>query len=117
MVDLSACVRFYESLGLTHRVQSAPAGSPGPDRHSLHFGSQKLNIHIKGSELEPKATTVQVGSGDLCFVVDESVDEVLANLKKADVEVLEGEKVVDRTGALGTIRSVYVRDPDGNLVE
>ena len=60
---------------------------------------------------------VQPGSGDLCFLIEDSVDDVLTRLKENGVPVLEGSKVVDRTGAQGKIRSVYVRDPDGNLVE
>ena len=61
--------------------------------------------------------TVQPGSGDLCFLIEDDIDRVLARLKDQNIEVLEGGKVVDRTGAQGRIRSVYVRDPDGNLVE
>lgn len=65
----------------------------------------------------PKAGTVQPGSADLCFLVQDSVDEVLERLKNKGQDVLEGGKVVDRTGARGKLRSVYIRDPDDNLVE
>lgn len=85
--------------------------------HALLFGSQKINLHQHGKEFEPKAQFVQPGSGDLCFLTDKPIEEVLSALKADQVEVLEGGKVVDRTGAVGNLRSVYVRDPDENLIE
>jgi hypothetical protein len=76
-----------------------------------------MNLHERGKEFEPKAQNVQVGSGDLCFLVEDKVDDVLKRLHKEGTEVLEGGQVVERTGARGKLRSVYIRDPDGNLVE
>lgn len=98
--DLAATVAFYERLGMAH-VEFAEG------RHALQFGSQKINLHVAGAELEPRAAVATPGSADLCFLVDE--------LDPAGLEVIEGP--VDRAGATGTIRSIYVRDPDGNLVE
>jgi catechol 2,3-dioxygenase-like lactoylglutathione lyase family enzyme len=98
--DLDATIAFYERLGMRH-VEF------GNGRYALHFGSQKLNLHLAGHELEPKAERPTPGSADLCFLVDK--------LDVDGLEVIEGP--VERTGATGTIRSVYVRDPDGNLVE
>jgi catechol 2,3-dioxygenase-like lactoylglutathione lyase family enzyme len=98
--DLDATIAFYERLGMQHVVFDA-------DRHALAVGSQKLNLHVAGHEFEPKAAVPTPGSADLCFLVDE--------LDPAGLDVIEGP--VERTGATGTIRSVYVRDPDGNLVE
>jgi catechol 2,3-dioxygenase-like lactoylglutathione lyase family enzyme len=86
-------------------------------RHALLYGQSKINLHEKGKEFEPKAENVQVGSGDLCFLVEDKVDDVLQKLKQGGMEVLEGGEVVERTGARGKLRSVYIRDPDGNLVE
>lgn len=93
---------------------SPPSAQP---RHALLFGNSKINLHESGKEFEPKAENVQPGSGDLCFIVDDKVDDVLSELRKSGTEVLEGGKVVERTGAKGNIRSVYIRDPDGNLIE
>ncbi|KAJ5093325.1 hypothetical protein N7456_009186 [Penicillium angulare] len=110
-------VAFYTThLGMRHEVFASPA-SPTIQRHALIFGSQKINLHQSGKEFEPKAQNVMPGSGDLCFLTDDNVEKVLRAFQEAKIEVLEGAKVVDRTGAAGKIRSVYVRDPDGNLIE
>lgn len=96
-----------------------PSSDPTVQRHALKFGTQKINLHQKGKEFEPKAQTALPGTADLCFLVEEdsSLEDLVKGFQKEGVEVLEGEKVVDRTGANGPIRSVYVRDPDGNLIE
>lgn len=112
--DLEASIGFYERfLGMKHTSFT----SGGVERHALAFGSQKINLHVSGKEFEPKAEIVQPGSGDLCFLMPDDVDEVLQRLKAEGVTVLEGGQVVDRTGARGKLRSVYIRDPDGNLLE
>ncbi|KAH6657199.1 Glyoxalase/Bleomycin resistance protein/Dihydroxybiphenyl dioxygenase [Truncatella angustata] len=112
--DLEATVKFYECvLGMKHTSFT----SGGQERHALVFGQQKINLHISGKEFEPKAQIVQPGSGDLCFLVEDNVDEVARKLHENKIEVLEGGGVVNRTGARSKLRSVYVRDPDGNLVE
>ena len=98
--DLDATIAFYERIGMRHVVFDG-------GRHALAFGTQKLNLHVAGREFEPKAADPTPGSADLCFLVDE--------LDPAGLDVVEGP--VERAGATGRIRSVYVRDPDGNLVE
>ena len=84
-------------------------------RRSLHFGSQKINLHKAGEEFEPKAASPTVGSGDLCFIAAVPLDDVIDHLERNSIAIIEGP--VARTGATGPIRSVYLRDPDGNLVE
>ncbi len=81
------------------------------------FGNQKVNLHRASSPWEPHAARPEPGSADLCFLTDDPVDKVLDQLEAHKIEVLEGSKVVERVGAAGRLRSVYVRDPDGNLVE
>jgi catechol 2,3-dioxygenase-like lactoylglutathione lyase family enzyme len=98
--DLGATIAFYEGLGMTHEVF-------GDERHALRFGRQKINLHESGHEFEPHAARPLPGSADLCFLVDE--------LDIAGLDVVEGP--VEREGAAGRLTSVYVRDPDGNLVE
>jgi catechol 2,3-dioxygenase-like lactoylglutathione lyase family enzyme len=98
--DLDATIAFYERLGMRHVVF-------GDGRHALAFGSQKLNLHVAGHEFEPKAAAPTPGSADLCFLVDA--------LDAGGLHVIDGP--VERAGATGRIRSVYLRDPDGNLVE
>ena len=108
VADMETSVRFYtEVLGMQELTFEG--------RTALAFGTSKINLHQAGREFEPKAQAPTPGSGDVCLVVDDSLDDVVAELAEAGVEIEEGP--VDRTGALGTIRSVYLRDPDANLVE
>src|SRR5882672_3935218 len=87
----------------------------GQGRKALAFGSQKINLHQQGREFEPKAHRPAPGSGDFCLITSVALPEVVAHLKACDVDLIEGP--VKRTGAIGTLLSVYFRDPDLNLVE
>ena len=87
----------------------------GDNRKALTFGNQKINLHQKGNEFEPKAEHPTSGSADLCFIAETNIGEVLEELKLKNIEIVEG--IVERTGALGKIKSVYFRDPDLNLIE
>ncbi|NJL95211.1 MAG: VOC family protein [Anaerolineae bacterium] len=87
----------------------------GEGRHALHFGPHKINLHVAGQEFEPKAATPQPGSADLCFVVSTPLEAVLEHLAALQVPVELGP--VPRTGAQAPLRSIYLRDPDGNLIE
>ncbi|MDR6518675.1 VOC family protein [Variovorax atrisoli] len=104
-----ACIRFYvDVMGMS--LESFGAG-----RKAFRFGNQKINLHVKGHEFEPKAQLPTPGSLDLCFIASVPLDEVIARLARQGVPILEGP--VMRTGATSRIRSVYVRDPDLNLIE
>nr|WP_204566018.1 VOC family protein [Citrobacter braakii] len=104
-----ACVRFYvELLGM--RLETFTQG-----RKAFVFGNQKINLHIRGKEFEPKAYAPTPGALDLCFITTRALDEVIATFQMHGVDIVEGP--VARTGAMGPIRSVYVRDPDLNLIE
>ena len=85
----------------------------GPGRVALRFGDQKINLHEVGREFEPKAVQPTAGSGDLCFIV-RNFDAVAGHLAASGVEIIDQGP---RSGALGEIRSIYFRDPDGNLIE
>jgi catechol 2,3-dioxygenase-like lactoylglutathione lyase family enzyme len=87
----------------------------GQGRKALRFGQQKINLHEAGHEFEPKAAQPTPGSGDFCLISATPLDAVLAHLQTYGVAVVEGP--VPRTGAVGGLRSVYIRDPDGNLIE
>ena len=82
---------------------------------AFRFGNQKINLHVKGREFEPKAHLPVPGALDLCFIASVPLDEVMARLAARGLEVIEGP--VLRTGATSRIRSVYLRDPDLNLIE
>ena len=84
-------------------------------RKALKFGLQKINLHVRGQEFEPKAHVPVPGALDLCFIASVPLQEVMARLNAAAWPILEGP--VMRTGATQKIRSVYVRDPDLNLIE
>jgi catechol 2,3-dioxygenase-like lactoylglutathione lyase family enzyme len=108
------CVHFYTQV-LGMRLESFVGGTPPVERKAFKFGTQKINLHVKGREFEPKAHTPVPGALDLCFIAAVPLDEVVARLNAAAVPIVEGP--VMRTGATGPIRSVYVRDPDLNLIE
>ncbi|MDU9395367.1 MULTISPECIES: VOC family protein [Pseudomonadaceae] len=109
VADIPRTVDFYQRvLGMRHEVF-------GEGRSALAFGQQKLNLHQAGREFEPKAAHPLPGAIDLCLVTTWPLERLLAHLAAEGVAVEEGP--VRRTGALGPIESVYVRDPDGNLIE
>lgn len=107
--DKDACIHFYtEVLGMKMERFSQ-------DRIAFHFGSQKINLHEWGREFEPRAHVAAPGTLDLCFIASVPLEEVIRKLKSSKIKIIEGP--VAKTGALGPMRSVYVRDPDLNLVE
>ena len=87
----------------------------GNDRKALQFGRQKINLHERGKEFDPKAANPTPGSGDLCFITETPLSQVMEHIRSCGVEIIEGP--VRRTGAVGPIESIYLRDPDGNLIE
>ncbi|HEY1721937.1 MAG TPA: VOC family protein [Magnetospirillaceae bacterium] len=110
--DIDVTCAFYtRALGM--RVETF--GETAAKRTALVFGLQKFNLHRAGHEFEPKAKTPTPGSADLCLITETPMGDVIAHLKACNVAIEEGP--VPRTGAIGTLRSVYVRDPDQNLIE
>jgi catechol 2,3-dioxygenase-like lactoylglutathione lyase family enzyme len=110
--DLTACVRFYtEVLGMKlERFRT-----PTEERLALRFDNQKINLHEWGKEFAPRAHVAVPGSLDLCFIAAVPLADVIAKLNQLQVKIIEGP--VAKTGAVSKLRSVYVRDPDLNLVE
>ena len=111
--DIGATVQFYtQALGMRVEMFTAKDGS---HRHALNFGPQKINLHLAGAEFEPKAQRATPGSADLCFLTDTPLAQWQTHLAALNIAVLEGP--IARTGATGPILSIYLRDPDGNLIE
>jgi catechol 2,3-dioxygenase-like lactoylglutathione lyase family enzyme len=108
-INLEACKDFYV------RVMGMRLETFGNGRLAFRFGNQKINVHVRGHEFEPKAHLPVPGALDLCFIASTALDAVVAHLQAEQWPIIEGP--VQRTGATGLIRSVYVRDPDLNLIE
>ncbi|MCR9124633.1 MAG: VOC family protein [Rhodobacteraceae bacterium] len=111
--DPARTCAFYETaLGMRH---DSFTGADGTRRDALFFGAQKINLHRHGAEYEPKAQTAAPGTADLCFLTDADPAAWQAHLAATGVAVESGP--VARSGATGPIVSLYLRDPDGNLIE
>ena len=108
------CIDFYTRV-LGMQLESFIGGTPPAERKAFKFGNQKINLHIKGKEFEPKAKIPTPGALDLCFIADRPLTEAISKLEKESWPIVEGPVV--RTGATAKINSVYIRDPDQNLIE
>ena len=107
--DIDATVTFYtQVLGMKKEVFKE-------SRVALKYGNQKINLHLLGNEFEPKAQNVKEGSADLCFIIDTPIFEAKKYIESLNIKIIEG--IVNRTGANGEIQSIYLRDPDMNLIE
>lgn len=104
---IKVCLDFYQKLGFTPKE--------GDGRYELFAGDFKINVHILGHELSPHAQNVQTGSADLCFEIDGSIEQYKKDIEANGIEILLG--IVTRAGARGTMQSIYLRDPDQNLLE
>ncbi|MEG1567415.1 MAG: VOC family protein [Anaerovoracaceae bacterium] len=104
---LTECIKFYQALGFR--------SEEGDGRYELFSGNFKINVHIKGHELEPKAKNVKTGSADFCFEIEGNIDKCKEELMQKAIEIELG--IVTRQGVRGRMKSLYLRDPDGNLVE
>jgi catechol 2,3-dioxygenase-like lactoylglutathione lyase family enzyme len=110
--DKQACIRFYtKALGM----ELISFRTANEERLALKFGKQKINLHEWGNEFDPKAHVPVPGALDLCFIASVPLEEVVARLQKENIKILQGP--VMKTGATSKIRSVYIRDPDLNLIE
>lgn len=107
--DIGVTIGFYQTV-----LAMAPV-TFGSGRKALTFGQSKINLHPADAPIVPHANHPVPGSADLCFITSESIESVIDHLRNCGVPVEDGP--VPRTGALGPITSVYLRDPDGNLIE
>ncbi len=107
--NIDATIAFYSN------VLGMQLVTFGGGRKALRFGSMKINLHQQGKEFEPRALHPTPGSADLCFITSLPIQQVINHLAACNVPVIEGP--VRRTGATGSLMSVYFRDPDQNLIE
>ena len=110
----ASCVDFYTRI-MGMSLESFVGGMPPVARKAFKYGNQKINLHVKGKEFDPRAHLPVPGSLDLCFIASVPLELVIAKLNAEAWPILDGP--VMRTGATQKIRSVYVRDPDLNLIE
>lgn len=113
VADIAVTIGFYQDVLGMDAERFTPVD--GSERWALKFGRQKINLHQVGVEFEPKAARAATGSADLCFLTEEAIADWQAHLAVQGVAVIEGP--VQRTGANGAIVSIYLRDPDENLLE
>lgn len=109
VADIETTVEFYT------KVLGMKPETFGEGRRALTFGRSKFNLHQKTKEFEPKALKPTPGSVDICLITEDSLDKVVAHLNSCGIKIEEGP--IKRTGATGSIESVYLRDPDFNLIE
>ncbi len=107
--NISATCDFYS------RALGMEVVTFGNNRKALAFGCQKINLHEAGHEVDPKARRPTPGSADLCLITQDPLSKIREHFNRLGIEIIQGP--VKRTGALGPIESVYLRDPDGNLIE
>lgn len=105
--NINSTLAFYEKLGFRSRRNG--------ERYELYAGDFKINVHLLGRELSPHAQHVQTGSGDFCFETSSAIEEIKQKLEEDQVLIELG--IVERQGVNGMMKSIYLRDPDGNLVE
>jgi len=113
VADLSETVAFYEkALGMSATAFTA---TDGTQRWALTFGAQKINLHVAGQEFDPKSHQPTPGSADLCFLTESGLEHWQEKLARLNIAIEDGP--IQRTGAIGPILSIYIRDPDKNLIE
>lgn len=105
--NIEDCISFYKKLGFTSKEMN--------EKYELYSGDFKINVHIRGHELLPHSKNVQTGSADLCFEINKNIEETKKYLEQNNIQIEQG--IVKRSGVFGKMKSIYLRDPDGNLIE
>ena len=105
--NIDKCLQFYENIGFKSKVTN--------EHYEIFAGDFKINVHIRGKELSPHAQNVQVGSADICFQIKGSIEDFKKNLENKLLTIELG--IVERIGVNGNMKSIYLRDPDCNLIE
>ncbi len=113
--DLNKTIDFYTNILGMKLEKFLSSLDNNQIRYAASFGSQKINFHEEKKPFKPNALNPSSGSMDICFISKNKINDWVYHLVKKGINIEIGPE--KKTGALGPILSIYIRDPDFNLIE